>query len=198
MERDTHRREEGWGAVPGTVFAMLFTVGVLALGELGGSFGDHDRQFVSHYSDGSKRALDIAGGVLLAGSGLSFLVVVARLRDRLRMAATGATLAELALAGTTNLAQVGRVAPHFALLREGEGPPGARPPPQSVLQHAGDAVAVTVADITELLERAVFHASKASRTTSRFPLRHRLLRRPQGAPARLSPRALSGSGRIEA
>jgi hypothetical protein len=85
--------------LPGILFAVLFTAGVLALGDLGGSFGDPDRQFVSHYSDASKRALDIAGGLLLAGSGFSFLVFVARLRDRSRMAGADATLTDQALAG---------------------------------------------------------------------------------------------------
>jgi len=87
------------GSLPGIVFAVLFTAGVLALGDLGGSFGDPDRQFVSHYADAGKRALDIVGGVLLAGSGLSILVFFARLRDRLRMAASDATLPDLAFAG---------------------------------------------------------------------------------------------------
>ena len=71
-------------AASGITFAVLFVAAVLTLGDLLGSVGDPDRQFVSHFASGANRARHIVGAYLLAGAGLFFLVFVTHLHALLR------------------------------------------------------------------------------------------------------------------
>ena len=60
-------------AKAGGVFVVLFTCGLVGLGDLLGSFADSDRTFVDHFADGGTRAKEIAGSYLLVLAGASFV-----------------------------------------------------------------------------------------------------------------------------
>ena len=57
----------------GGVFVVLFTCGLVGLGDLLGSFADSDRTFVDHFADGGNRAKEIAGSYLLVLAGASLV-----------------------------------------------------------------------------------------------------------------------------
>ena len=57
----------------GAVFVVLFTSGLVALGDLLGSFADSDSTFVDHFSDSGNRAKEIAGSYLLVLAGVCFV-----------------------------------------------------------------------------------------------------------------------------
>ncbi|MEO5842944.1 MAG: hypothetical protein ABIQ73_26535 [Acidimicrobiales bacterium] len=57
----------------GAVFVVLFTCGLVGLGDLLGSFADSDHTFVDHFADGGNRAKEIAGSYLLVLAGASFV-----------------------------------------------------------------------------------------------------------------------------
>ena len=96
-------------AKAGGVFAVLFTLALLGLGDLLGSFADSDRTFVDNFADGATRATEIAGAYLLVLAGASlvwFANALAATIDRRRrtaiiitasLAAGGMIVAGLAL-----------------------------------------------------------------------------------------------------
>ncbi len=59
--------------VTGGIFVATFTVGLVLLGGLVGSFADSDETFVEHFSSGSQRGVDIAGSVLLVVAAVVFV-----------------------------------------------------------------------------------------------------------------------------
>lgn len=64
----------------GVLFAVLFTAGIVPLGNLLGSFGDSDATFVAHFDEDSNRVGALVGGLLLALGALSFLWFLSHLR----------------------------------------------------------------------------------------------------------------------
>lgn len=93
----------------GGVFALLFVVSLVTLGDLLGSFADPDDAFETYFSDGGNRASAIVGSVSLVLAGYAivwFALALAEARDNRRtplvvtasLACGGMLLAGLALA----------------------------------------------------------------------------------------------------
>jgi hypothetical protein len=93
----------------GGVFALLFVVSLVTLGDLLGSFGDSDRAFAKHFSNSGDRARDTLGSLFLVLAGFAmiwFAIAIAATRNDRRtslivtasLAAGGMILAGLALA----------------------------------------------------------------------------------------------------
>ena len=84
-------------SVAGVVFALLFVVSLVMLGDLLGSFADSDRSFESHFSDGFNRARDIVGSLSLVLAGYAmvwFAIAIGGVRqDRRTLLVTTASLA---------------------------------------------------------------------------------------------------------
>ena len=59
--------------VAGGIFVAAFTVGLVLLSGLAGSFGDSDDTFVEHFSSGSQRGVDIAGSVSFVVAAVVFV-----------------------------------------------------------------------------------------------------------------------------
>jgi hypothetical protein len=60
----------------GVLFAITFTVGVILLGDLLGSFADSDETFAEYYASSANRTGSALGGLLLLISGIAFLPFV--------------------------------------------------------------------------------------------------------------------------
>lgn len=74
---DATHRGRAWS---GIVFAVLFFVGLLPLGELLGSFGDPDATFVAFFERDSNRVGTLVGSFVLALAGVTFLWFLSHLR----------------------------------------------------------------------------------------------------------------------
>ena len=72
-----------WPAATGVIFAALFVVGALLVGDLAGSYGDPDAQFVDVHQSDANRARYIAGGYLLSASAVAFVWFIVALTQRL-------------------------------------------------------------------------------------------------------------------
>ncbi len=62
-------------------FAVLYVAGFVPLGELLGSFGDHDATFADYFAKDSNRIGAVLGGVALALAGLAFLWFLSNLHS---------------------------------------------------------------------------------------------------------------------
>lgn len=71
-------------SLAGLAFVVLFVAGVALFGELLGAAGDPDPTFDAYFSDRDNRARDIAGGYLLAVSGVALIVFAHEIEQRLR------------------------------------------------------------------------------------------------------------------
>ena len=71
-------------AVAGCAFAVLFTGGFVALGEIWGSFGDPDETFIEYYESSGNRLRDIAGVYLMSGAALAFTIFALGMAQRLQ------------------------------------------------------------------------------------------------------------------
>lgn len=72
--------------IAGFAFAVLFAGGVLLFADLLGTFGDPDPAFDAYAAGRGNRARDIAGGYLLAASGVALILFSAQLDRALRPA----------------------------------------------------------------------------------------------------------------
>lgn len=119
MINDPERLASGRAAAAsGICFFVLFIGGIIAIGELLGSFADSDRTFEVYFASTSNRAGNIVGGILLAASALVFLWFLQHLRQRLQpdttrspalpnfVFSTGHTFVTLLLVGTAALVTV--------------------------------------------------------------------------------------------
>lgn len=104
-------RSRGWS---GVAFAVLYVAGFLPLGNLLGSFGDHDATFVAYFAEDSNRIGAVIGGVGLALAGLVFFWFLSNLRLAAEgpgplpgvVTAAGTTFVVLLLTGTAALVAV--------------------------------------------------------------------------------------------
>lgn len=86
----------------GLAFVVLFVAGVALFGELLGAAGDPDSTFDAYFSERGNRARDIAGGYLLAMSGVALIAFAHELERRLREPAeVGARFGLVFLFGAT-------------------------------------------------------------------------------------------------
>lgn len=147
MTDETLRR---WVPVSGGIFAVTFFVGLLLVGDQAGAFADSERAYTEIFSDGSHRALDLAGSVLLIVSAVPFGTFAHQLaamgeatRPSSVVARVGGTLAaaSILMAGAAFL-----TVPASLLLGDFYGDPGLVAA-QPVLPHFGYILLVVGATI---------------------------------------------------
>jgi drug/metabolite transporter (DMT)-like permease len=92
----TRISREGWAALAGLAFVVLY----VAAFTLGIEVGASDREILDYYADSSNRANEVIAFFLIAGAALAFVVFTWELRNLIaRAERETATLAALALAG---------------------------------------------------------------------------------------------------
>ena len=104
-------RARGWSAIG---FAVLYVAGLAPLGDLLGSFGDHDATFADFFASDSNRIGAVLGGVGMAFAGLAFLWFLSNLHSSVDrpgplprlVTAAGTTFVVLLFTGTAALVTV--------------------------------------------------------------------------------------------
>jgi hypothetical protein len=84
MEPDAGRSSDAMTQYAGTAFVLAFLLGAVLLGDMAGSFGDPDSQFVAIHEARSDRIGFVVGGYALTFAGIAFIWFIVSLTEQLR------------------------------------------------------------------------------------------------------------------